>query len=103
MVDSLPISIISESELKPCDALRHLGEGTAGHVAMFLGWHSPGVPWIAEECGHFSDCCGGAATCPGKCGSATNCNEYCPGCPIQQHIWADGLRGFQPIRRHGWS
>lgn len=61
--------------LQQCDALLHVGE----HVVLFWGWQSPGVPIVVEECGHFSGCCGAEATCPGSCGTAASCNEYCPG------------------------
>lgn len=101
VVDSMPAFNIPESELQPCDALLHAGEGADGHVALFMGWSSPGKPLVVEECGHMSECCGGEATCPGSCGTAAACNEYCPGCPIQKRTWPS-LQGFQPIRRNGW-
>jgi len=97
VVDNIPVHNIAASELVQCDALRHLGAGTAGHIALFWGW-SGNNPIVMEECGHTADCCGGEHTCPGSCG---DCNEYCPGCPIQLRAWA-GLRGFQPVRRNGW-
>jgi len=101
VVDTMPGYNIDAKELKTCDALKHEGTGGNGHVALFVEWKGNN-PVVVEECGHTSECCEGEATCPGKCGSASKCDEYCPGCPIQWREWSDGLRGFQPIRRKGW-
>lgn len=89
---------IDASELTMCDALLDPQD----HVALFMGWNKTMVPIVTEECGHSPDCCGSQATCPGACGTADDCNEYCPGCPVQTDAWTDGLRGFIPIRRLGW-
>jgi len=101
VVDDMPCYPISASQLSRCDALQHMGQGGDGHIALFWGWDGSN-PIVMEECGHFSDCCGNQATCPGSCGSSTSCNEYCPGCPIQLRSWSGGLQGFQPVRRNGW-
>lgn len=61
---------------------------------MFLG-----KMIFVEECGH--SCCGSQNTCPGKCGTATKCDEYCPGCPVQ-HLVRSNFAGYTPVRRKGW-
>jgi len=99
VTQSFPCYQISASDLQPGDALLNPSQ----HVALFTGWHSSGVPNVIEECGHTSQCCGSDETCPGACGSsAYNCDEYCPGCPIQEHTWPSILDGFHPCRRNGW-
>jgi len=91
-----PCYDIDASELRPGDALIVPGD----HVALFWGWVGSN-PLVIEECGSYADCCGNQATCPGKCGSENDCDDYCPGCPIQKRTW-NGLQGFQPCRRNGW-
>jgi hypothetical protein len=99
----MPVNVIDVNDMQPCDAFQLLGEGASGHVALFLGWQSPGVPLVVEECGHESYCCGDQATCPGACGpTGDDCNEYCNGCPIQRRAWTWGFNGFRAIRRNGW-
>jgi len=101
VVDTMQGHSIKASQLRTCDALRHEGEGGNGHIVLFIGWAENGAIWVVEECGHMSECCGSSATCPGKCGGAYSCDEYCNGCPIQWHKWS-GLNGFAPLRRSGW-
>jgi len=98
VTQSFPCYQIDASDLQPGDALLDPAE----HVALFIGWHASGQPIVIEECGHVPACCGSQATCPGACGSYTDCNEYCPGCPIQVHTWPEIYSGFYPCRRNGW-
>jgi len=80
----IKVDFISMSEMKRGDAFLHRIDGV-GHIALFWDWEVKNEkPIVVEECGHMSSCCGNKATCPGACGSASNCNEYCPGCPIQK-------------------
>lgn len=97
VTSGFPCYQITEAELVRGDALLNPSE----HVALFWGWDPYGKPQVIEECGHVPACCGKNATCPGACGTETNCDEYCPGCPIQVDTW-DGYTGFYPCRRNGW-
>jgi len=96
---SIPGQQISASGLQKCDAL--LRRGSPGHIALFWGWASSGKPLVIEECGHTASCCSSGYTCPGSCQQGGKCNEYCPGCPIQQRSWS-GVGSYQPFRRNGW-
>lgn len=99
VTQDFPCYQIDASDLQLGDALLNPSE----HVAMFVGWDDNGNPTVVEECGHTPDCCGGDATCPGSCGaSSSDCDEYCPGCPIQLRSWPEIYPGFYPCRRNGW-